>query len=304
LAGTASLALFILLNVWTWPFVPVLVTLSRISIFAGAGIASTASAAAWFFSAPWLRVVVATSLLPSLVIVVASGMTLIGFPFRHRILKIVSGEIRRGIGSPRGFFPFLSSTSATIAIILTSFATCLSWIASLSLKIGTPTLMGVNSLILSLIACVIMFLIVLQRGRNPENGSVAEPVMLFFIGTSIVVVGFYIQAILECFIPTQSAAGVGNGTAMLVRPALDALLPGSVIGCTIVCSLCAGRGWVRISLRIWVILAIWDAWVCFLSPMPYRDLLFSVGCDAFGAPFAALLTLLSRRWLFNKRSLQ
>ena len=47
--ATASLILFVLLNIWTWPFLPLFFTLSKVSFALGASFASVASLCSWFF---------------------------------------------------------------------------------------------------------------------------------------------------------------------------------------------------------------------------------------------------------------
>lgn len=297
-AGAASLLLFILLNVWTWPLVPLFFVVSHASIAAGLGLASAASLGNWFFSAPWLRVVVILSVLPSILMAAMLAVTLVGFPFRRAFLEALAGLIRRGIRSPRGAFSFVSASSAALALLLTFLASFLGWLARLSLTMGTPSVLGLDYLSFSFFVLVLMFLLSLARaGSASSQLRVAGVLALFLGGLCVTVFGFYIQAILECVVNLPSAGAVSRGWT-IAWPAFGAIVPASVIGAIVVFSKVSNQGWLKLAIRIFLVLAGWDLLFGVCAFNSFRDSLFSVGCDVLGAPMAALVLFWGHRLLF------
>lgn len=298
-AGIASLALFILLNVWTWPFVPMLFALSEMSIALGVVLASAASLGSWFVSAPWLRVVVVLSVLPSLLMAAVLGLRLVGVPLRRRLLLAAADLIRRSIQSPKGVFSFISSSSAALAFLLTVVASFLGWLARVSLTLGAPKIFGVDFLSFSLFAVVLMMMLSFARASDgPTKIGPAQVLFLFGCGLTLVIFGFYIQAILECFINIESAGGPASRLWTLASPGLGALIPGAVVGAVAVFSRASYCDWLRLSLRVLIVLALSDAFNGLRGLASYRDTVFSIGCDILGAPVAALLIVQLRQLFF------
>jgi hypothetical protein len=303
LAGTASLILFILLNVWTWPLVPLFFVVSHVSLTAGFGFVSAASMGTWFFSAPWLRVVILLSVFPSILMAVVLGAALVGFPFRRRLVSLVSDQIRRGIQSPRGIFSFVSSSSAALAFVLTFLVSFLSWLARLSLTLETPTFFGIDGLNFSFLVFGAMFMLAVARAGNPESSLNVGEVIFIFLGIlCMVVFGYYIQAIFECLVGIDSSTTVVSSHQPLILPAVGAVIPGSVAGCVAVYSLKSSLKWIRLATCIFIILAALDVLQGLRGFISYRDSLFSVVCDVLGAPVAALIIVKAHNILFRKVS--
>src|SRR5664280_1602662 len=63
-------------------FGPMVQSLSQLSVFADAGVASAASLCLWFFSGTWLKVVVVGALLPSIIVATLIAIALVGIAFR------------------------------------------------------------------------------------------------------------------------------------------------------------------------------------------------------------------------------
>jgi hypothetical protein len=79
------------------------------------------------------------------------------------------------------------------------------------------------------------------------------------------------------------------------------MLPGSVIAYLAVSTFCLDGRFARLAFRIFVILSLWDILIGFWCPNAFRDTLFSVSCDALGAPIGALLLVSARRLFFSRR---
>jgi hypothetical protein len=300
--ATASLALLVLLNIWTWPFLPVFFAISKLSLMAGAGMASGASLLFLFLSAPWLRVVLVLSLFPSIVVVLVVGVALIWFPFRHGFYAVAHHALRLSLRSPKGVFSFLSASSMVLALLLAFSASFFAWLARLSLTVGSPSLFGFDSLVLATFVFLLMLLLSLGRARTFRLSCIsslawAEVMFLFFGAICVIASGYYVQAILECSL-NVGAALVADRDATLAAPALSAVIPGSVVGYVIVASRLAGASWVKAAVRIFLVLAASDMFLGILGLVSFRDSLVSVFCDLLGCPFAGYLIFKADRLFF------
>lgn len=196
--AAASLILFVLLNIWTWPFLPVVFALSEASFALGAGLASAASLGSWFFSAPWLRVVVVLALLPSILLAVVIGVAMLAFPLRRGFHAAATCLLRLGLRSPKGVFSFLSASSAALALFLSVLAYFLAWLARLSLSLGVPTFFGVDWLVcaLALLAGLLVWSLAWTSSYRFAGYTClgSQNVLFLFFGTLCAIIfGFYFQ---------------------------------------------------------------------------------------------------------------
>lgn len=300
--AAASLILFALLNIWTWPYLPLFFALSKYSLFAGAGLASAASLGSWFFSAPWLRVVVTLSLSPSIILALVIAVTLLGFPFRGLAHAAVMCVLRWSLVSPKGVFAFLSASSAALVYALTLLIACLALLARWALTLGFAKMISFNFAVLFVLTFIGMLLWSLARARGdgiwPNSFErFASPLFLYLGSLCIIVAGFYVQAILDCLVRPLSVVDVGQA-GILVQPALSAIIPGSVAGCVVVFSRLGGASWVKAATRLIFVVAAYDFLLGLCGFASYRDTLISVFFDLVGAPVAALLIFKSHAVLF------
>jgi hypothetical protein len=283
----AALIIFVLLNIWTWPFVPYLFFVSKLSLAAGAGLTYTASMLAWFFSAPWLKIVIMLALSPSIILAIVIGINLIAFPFRRSFHAFAVRVLRTSLLSPRGPFSFISASCAFFAFLCASVGPLISWLAGLSVRLGLPTLFGADMFLLSLAVFVTMLILTYIRtvdnyGSSFSLHAFVETLFPFFAGLCVITSGFYLQAILECFVNPEF---VQNGP--LVLPALGALIPGSVVGYISVLSFLAGGKWYSATLRIFIVLTVVDLLMAVRGLVSYRDIFMSIVYNCLGAPAAA-----------------
>lgn len=303
LAGAASLILFVLLNIWTWPLLPIFFALSKISFTLGAGLASVASLCSWFFSAPWLRVVVVLALFPSILLAVVIGAAMLAFPFRRGFHAAATCVLRLGLRSPKGVFSFLSASSAALALCLGALASFSAWLARLSLSLGVPTFFGVDSLVFALALLVVLLVLSLARAssfRFAGNASLGyQDVLFLFIGTlCVIIIGFYLQAIIECFVNVRSAGAAQHGET-LALPAVSAVIPGSVAAFFVVLSRVRHTSWIKAAVRIFFVLTVFDLFAGVRGLASYHDSFLSVLCDLLGAPVGAFVIFKSHGFLFR-----
>ena len=301
-AATASLILFILLNPWTWPLLPLLFGLSKISILWGAGVAYATSMGALFLSAPWLRVVVVVGLFPSVLLVAATAMTVIAFPLRQRLHLTVNAVLRFGLRSPRGIFPFISSSSAALAFCLGVLATISAWLARLTLSFSTY--FGVDPLIFSLgLVIVLLFVCLLRVGITPSVGSSVlgtRDILFLFFGTiCIVFFGYHLQALIEILLTIGSTAAIGYRVTSAQLTVL-ALAPGAVAGYFVVRSVAASLGVVKTAVRVFLVLVAVDLFGAVQGLYAYRDFALSILFNAVGAPIGACIILSAYAILFRR----
>jgi hypothetical protein len=306
LGAAASLILFVLLNVWTWPFLPFFFAISNVSLILSAGVASAASLSFWFFSAPWLRVVVTLALFPSILLAIVTGVALLAFPFRRRFHGAAACVLRLSLRSPKGVFPFLSASSAALAWVLVALAAFSAWLARLSLSVGVPTFFGVDSLIFSCALLAVLLVLSLARASSYHlAGSPAErtqAVFFLFFGTLCVITfGYYFQAILECFVNVQSAGAIGRAGS-LALPAVSAIIPGLVAGYIVVFSRAAGTSWIKTAVRIFTVLATFDLFAGVRGLVSYHDFFLSVLFDLLGSPICAFVVFKAHALLFRPGS--
>lgn len=306
ISGASTFVLFILLNIWTWPYVPALFALSNYSMSLTFGLASVGSLCTWFFSAPWLRVVVTVALLPSIFVAVVIGVVMIAFPFRNKLHGAVAFALRLGLQSPRGIFGFLSASTAGLGLTLAALASLSAWLVQLSLSLSSITLFGVNSFVFGIVLMAILLSSSFVRARAYRLVGSSflknQEVLFLFLGTLCVITfGFYIQAMLECFVNVKLAGGPGF-LSHLAQPAVSAVFPGSVAAYFVVCSKVQNSSWMRASIRVAIALSAFDLLTGARGLCSFRESLFSVVCDFAGAPIGTIVIFKSHELLFRVRS--
>jgi len=291
--ASATLFLFILLNIWFWPLVPLLFGLSNISFIAGAGVASSASLCAWFFSGTWLKVVVVVSLFPSLIIAVVFGIALFGFTFRRGFHPLAKLLIDSSLRSPKGVFSFYSAVIAALAFIIACLATLWGWLDKLNTQFGFSKLLGFDFLIISLFIMLSMLLVswVKVKSYRFHYGSplrFPDVLFLFFIAYFVIGIGFYIESILDCVFPTLFPPPNGLLSNMAL-PAIDSIIPGSIVGCFYVISRLNRNSLLNLALHIFGVLSVWDLLMGLLGACSFCDSAISILCDLVGSIVAAFV---------------
>ena len=131
--------LSLLLYPWIWPTVPLLLQLFGQSPIAGLVLTLIGTICApifyWFTSASWLRIAIAFSLLPCLLIGFLILLNLLTRPFRRTFCVWIVSFFDMTLGSRKGIFSFCSFCFA-VAIPLCSVIV---WLAQLTL---TPLVVG------------------------------------------------------------------------------------------------------------------------------------------------------------------
>jgi hypothetical protein len=295
LACVAASILFILLNVWSWPLVPMLLGLSQLSVLASAGVVSAASLCSWFFSGAWLKVIVVGALLPSIIVAALIAIALVGIAFRPVYSVFANVVINLSLKSPKGIVAFYSAVLFILAIICGGLATAWSWLDSLNSKLGFSTIFGVDYVIVSLfwlLSMLVVSLVLFKKAAAISNLKLCFSDVLFLYCLSVLVigVGFFCESILECIFPQlfQSPTGLSSSLAL---PAMDSIIPGSIIGFFCVMSHLRGYGIFRLSLRILLVLVCFDIYSGLTAANSFRDIAASIICDLIGSPIAAISLL-------------
>jgi len=291
--ASATLFLFILLNIWSWPFVPLLFGLSNISFMAGAGVASSASLCAWFFSGTWLKVVVAVSLFPSLIIAVVFGITLIGFTFRRGFHPFAKLVIDSSLRSPKGVFSFYSAVIATLALLCACLPSLWVWLHRLNTQFGFSTIFGFDFLIISSVVMLCMLLLswVKVKFHRFHHGSpllFPDVLFLFVIAIFVIGMGFYIEPIIDCVFPALCPPP-NSILSNMALPAVDSIIPGSIVGYFYVISRLDRNSLLNLALHIFGVLSVWDLLMGLLGSCSFRDSAISILCDLVGSIVAAFV---------------
>lgn len=298
LGAADSLIVFVMVNVWTWPFIPLLFALSSLSVTVGGGVAYAASMGSWFFAAPWLRVVVTLSLLPSILLGFVTGVSLFVFPQRERIHRLANRVLQTGLQSRRGVLSFLGATSNAFAFGLAALIAFTGWLSQLSLRAAVPGVFGMNYLgfcFIALGASLALSAVAVTRTRPLD--CVAEVLFLFLGTLCLIVFGFYFQAIIECFLNVKSAGSPQAGGLEL--PGICAIIPGAIAAYAVIASWATGDRWTRAAMWIFCALSAMDIFRGLCGATSYHDVFFSVVCNVLGAPVAAFIIFKSRDFFFR-----
>jgi hypothetical protein len=295
LACVAASILFILLNVWSWPLVPMLLSLSQLSVLAGAGVASVASLCSWFFSGTWLKVVVVGALLPSIIVATLIAIALVGIAFRPAYSLFANVIINLSLKSPKGIVTFYSAVLLFLAAVCGGLATVWSWLDLLNSKLGVSTIFGIDYVIVSffcLLSMLVISLVLSKKAVVVSNLKLCFSDVLFLYCLSILVIGagFFCEAFLACIFPQffQSPTGLSSSLAL---PTVSSIIPGSIIGFFCVMSRLRGFGIFQLSLRILLVLVCFDIYSGLTGGNSFRDIAASIVCDFIGSPVAAISLL-------------
>lgn len=288
---SASLLLFLLSNVWTWPYAPLPIAISSWSVLLGGGIAAGASLVLWFVADTWLRVVVLLSLFPLLVTVGALFASWIGVVFRKQINRLIGKILSAGFSSHKGVLSFISSTANFIGCVLMVFVLVISWLTKMSLQLGAAPVFGVDLISLTVfIFLLTLGLAVFSPSMNPTPPvKIGDAALTFFIGFFTVDAGFYIQAIIECFLRPDATAQRDPNLAYDVG--LSGAIPASVIAAIATFSSRQKEGVFRSGAKIAAVLVAFDVFNSMRSLDTFRSLMFSIACDIIGGFFASAVIL-------------
>jgi hypothetical protein len=299
-----SLTLFILANVWTWPFVPLLSSLSKASILAEIGAATAASLGSWFYSGPWLKTIVTISLFPLLLVVLLTGITLLGFAFQPYLSKAITTLLRKSLTSSKGVISFFGATAAAVALFLSCCATVWLILVNVSRPLNIPPILGLNYLAFSFCVLVSMlFLCWVKAKFDSRHHDIAitfsEVLLFFIISVFLTAFGYSAQAIISCLLPNLFNGGTGLESNILV-PATESLIPGAIIGYLVIFLNVRHLGWLKPTIGIFIVLSASDFLLTFSGAASFRDLLGSVACNMLGSPISAIILLISSRLIFKK----
>ena len=126
----ATVVLAIVLNVWIWPFMPLVVALSKVSIFASPLMAIGAAWIVWFITAPWFKTVIILSLSPSIIVGVLLAWGFLGFPFRKTLQSIMVGFLEKGLEHDKGIFSYFGTTFLLFGTAIGGIVLFLNWLYS------------------------------------------------------------------------------------------------------------------------------------------------------------------------------
>jgi hypothetical protein len=186
---SASLMLFILTNVWTWPFASVPLAVSSWSLLLGGGMAAGASILLWLVAEPWLRVVVILSLLPLFLTVAAIATACVGVVFRNQINSVVSKALSAGLHSPKGVLSFISATANFTAFVLASLVIAIAWVTNLSFQLSTQPIFGFDLISTSVIVLAVSAAVtILSQSSGPRPVMTFGEAALTFLVTCVTIV--------------------------------------------------------------------------------------------------------------------
>lgn len=115
-----------------------------------------------------------------------------------------------------------------------------------------------------------------------------DVLLLFVIAVFVIGVGFYIEAILDCIFPTLFPSPNGLISNMAL-PAISSIIPGAIIGYFYVVSQLARNTLLKLVLRIFSVLSVWDLLMGLLGSCSFRDSAISILCDLCGSLVAAFV---------------
>jgi hypothetical protein len=246
---------------------------------------------------------VAVALFPSILLAVVIGVAMLAFPFRRGFHATANCVLQLGLRSPKGVFSFLSASSAALALFLAALASFSAWIARLSLSLGAPTFFGIDSLVFALaLSAGLLVLSLAQASSHRFAGNASrgyQGVLFLFFGTLCVIIfGFYLQAILECFVNAQLAGAADHGVT-LALPAVSALIPGAVAAYFVVLSRFTCSSWITAAIRVFFVLTVFDLFAGVRGLTSFHDSFLSVIYDLLGAPVGVLVIFKSHDFLFR-----
>jgi hypothetical protein len=284
--ATAEFAVLLLLtNIWIWPSVPALFDLLRMSVAGGLLACGFIGGIGTFILwDTWSRVVLFVSLAPCILLGFLILASLLAPPFKRPILALSSTFIGLALRSPKGPFPFLAVACAAM-IICCSF---LSWVARLQFGPLSERLMAVCGLFF-----LAMYLLARLRRRDPARASLgfSTAACLFIATECMVILGFFLQAILGCFL---SRPLIPDEPFTLF---LGGIIPGGVAACWLVRSYALRPNVLGAVPPLLVTLVGFDFVPTAMGLISYREFAFAFACDVVGAPFGALLLVLGHRWI-------
>jgi hypothetical protein len=145
-----------------------------------------------------------------------------------------------------------------------------------------------HSALSGIVFCVMLRLSVVRSGLSPGTGS-RERLFLFFSTLLIVIVGYYIQGILEFILNTQNVAYFMTAQGIGFLFLLSGVIPGSIAGYGMTSAKVAGLGRVRATIRVFAALTVVDFYLTIQGSTSYRSFLFCVCCNLVGASLTVLL---------------
>lgn len=288
---SASLMLFILTNVWTWPFASVPLAVSSWSVLLGGGMAAGVSILLWLVAEPWLRVVVILSLLPLFLTVAAVATACVGVVFRNQINSVVSKVLNAGLHSPKGVLSFIGATANFTAFVLASLVIAIAWVTNLSFQLSTQPIFGFDLISTSVVVLVVSAAVtILSQSSGPRPVmTFGEAALTFLVACVTIDAGFYIEAITVCFFRPDELARQGSSFVYLVP--LSGVIPAAVVGG--VATLAKGKkdSVFRVGIKIVACLVALDVFNSLRTLDTYRNLCFSIACDVIGGFIAGAIIM-------------
>jgi hypothetical protein len=291
LALTEFCMLCLCLNIWMWPFIPVFLIIFRLVPVLGFTLTGGLFLILFLILDVWLlRVVLLISTAPCLAVIFFLAVSVIAAPFKRSLLGSLASFFGLALKSAKGPMPFFAVACSAV-ILACSF---LAWLAQLHY---TPIFIRIFGL-------AVLFLLTLylltRFNRSHPAGAVLGflSASLLFVGTaSLVVLGFFLEAILGAYL--SKPIEPGSPYEIL----LCSLAPAGVASFGVVRLYAVRPTYSRAFFPFLFTLLLSDSLFGLAGMSSYRDVLFSFACDFVGAMSGAFALIRGHRYISERWSL-